>query len=99
MDERSQVCGCAAEKWNRSVRLIAQDELNDVVGIHPAEQAIDADVDLSMTGDDYFLGARLNVSLAGLQREVALALVDAAHQTCPYSKAIRGNVDLVINLV
>jgi organic hydroperoxide reductase OsmC/OhrA len=100
LDERSQVCGCAAEKWNRSVRLIAQDDqLNDVVGIHPAEQAIDADVDLSMTGDDCFLGARLNVSLAGLQREVAQALVNAAHQTCPYSKAIRGNVDVVINLV
>jgi len=73
--------------------------LNDIVGIHPAEQAIDADVDLSMTGDDYFLGVRLNVSVAGLQREVAQALVNAAHQTCPYSKAIRGNVDVVINLV
>jgi organic hydroperoxide reductase OsmC/OhrA len=99
LDERSQVCGCAAEKWNRSVRLIAQDELNDVVGIHSAEQAIDADVDLNMTGDDYLLGARLNVSLAGLQREVAQALVNAAHQTFPYSKAIRRNVDVVINLV
>jgi lipoyl-dependent peroxiredoxin len=52
-----------------------------------------------MTGDDYLLGARLNVSVAGLQREVAQALVNAAHQTCPYSKAIRGNVDVVINLV
>ena len=74
MDERSQVCGCAAEKWNRSVRLIARDDqLNNVVGIHPAEQAIDAEVDLNMAGDDYFLGARLNVSLAGLEREVAQA--------------------------
>ena len=25
--------------------------------------------------------------------------MDAADQTCPYSKAIRGNVDAVINLV
>ena len=100
MDERSQVCGCAAEKWNRSVRLIARDDqLNNVVGIHPAEQAIDAEVDLNVTGDDYFLGARLNVNLAGLERKVAQALVNAAHQTCPYSKAIRGNVDVVINLV
>jgi len=38
-------------------------------------------------------------SLPGLEREVAQALVDAADQTCPYSKAIRGNVDVVINLV
>jgi osmotically inducible protein OsmC len=25
--------------------------------------------------------------------------VDTAHQTCPYSKAIRGNVDVVINVI
>jgi osmotically inducible protein OsmC len=47
----------------------------------------------------YFLQARLNVSLPGLERETAQALADAAHQTCPYSKATRGNVDVVINLV
>jgi lipoyl-dependent peroxiredoxin len=33
------------------------------------------------------------------RREVAQALVDEADQTCPYSKAIRGNVDVEINLV
>ena len=27
-----------------------------------------------------------------------LAVIDAAHQICPYSKAIRGNVDVMINL-
>ena len=47
----------------------------------------------------YLLQARLNVSVPGIGREVAQALVDAAHKTCPYSKAIRGNVDVVINLV
>ena len=40
-----------------------------------------------------------NVSRRGLEREVPKALVDAAHQTCPYSKAIRDNVGVVINLV
>ena len=65
----------------------------------PADLAIDAEVDLCMTGDAYFLQARLNVSLPGVEREVAQALVDAAHQTCPYSKATRGNIDVVINLV
>ena len=39
------------------------------------------------------------MNLPGLEREVAQALVDAADQACPYSKAIRGNVDVVINLV
>jgi Ohr subfamily peroxiredoxin len=65
----------------------------------PAERAVDAEVDLCKTGDAYFLQARLNVSLPGLEREVAQALVDAAHQTCPYSKATRGNIDVVINLI
>jgi lipoyl-dependent peroxiredoxin len=65
----------------------------------PTDPAIDAEVDLGTAGDAYFLQARLNVSLPGLDREVAQSLVDAAHQTCPYSKAIRGNIDVFINLV
>jgi osmotically inducible protein OsmC len=65
----------------------------------PADLAIDAEVDLNLAGDAYFLSARLNVSLPGIEHDVANALTDAAHQTCPYSKAIRGNVDVVINLI
>jgi len=65
----------------------------------PADTAIDAEIDLCLVDDAYFLQARLNVSLPGLERAVARNLADAAHQTCPYSKAIRGNVDVVINLV
>ena len=65
----------------------------------PADTAIDAEVDLCNTDGAYFLQARLNVSLPGLAREVAQSLVDTAHQTCPYSKATRGNIDVVISLV
>jgi osmotically inducible protein OsmC len=65
----------------------------------PADLAIDAEVDLCQTDGAHFLRARLNVSLPGLEREVAQALVDAAHKTCPYSKAIRGNIDVAIKLV
>jgi Ohr subfamily peroxiredoxin len=65
----------------------------------PADLAIDAEVDLGMTGGAYFLQARLNVTLPGLERDVAQAIVDAAHQTCPYSKATRGNIDVTITLV
>ncbi|CAN5429279.1 organic hydroperoxide resistance protein [soil metagenome] len=65
----------------------------------PPDLAIDAEVDLNLGSDGYFLRARLNVSLPGLDRETAQKLVDAAHQTCPYSKATRGNVDLAITLV
>jgi osmotically inducible protein OsmC len=65
----------------------------------PADLAIDAEVDLGTTGGAYLLQVRLNVSLPGVERELAQALVDEAHQTCPYSKATRGNIDVEIKLV
>lgn len=63
----------------------------------PAELAVDAEVDLGTTGGGYLLQARLNVNLPGIEREVAQALVDGAHQQCPYSKATHGNIKVVTN--
>jgi organic hydroperoxide reductase OsmC/OhrA len=66
----------------------------------PADVAIDAEIDLCNSGHVYLLRARLNVSLPGLEREVALAIVDATHgETCAYSNATRGNIDVALNLV
>jgi Ohr subfamily peroxiredoxin len=65
----------------------------------PADLAIDAEVDLGTNDGGYLLAARLNISLPGLEREAAQAIIDLAHQTCPYSKATRGNIDVTLNLV
>jgi len=65
----------------------------------PPELAVDPEVDLFMGDEGFFLKARLNVSLPGLDRQVAQAILDGAHHTCPYSKATRGNIDVTINLV
>ncbi|SEW45137.1 peroxiredoxin, Ohr subfamily [Chitinophaga sp. YR573] len=65
----------------------------------PADRSVDAEVDLGTIGDGYFLQARLNVSLPGLDREVAQAIIAEAHQTCPYSKLTRGNINVTFNLV
>jgi Ohr subfamily peroxiredoxin len=66
----------------------------------PADAAIDAEIDLCNSGDAYFLRARLKVSLPGLEREVAQAIVDATHEaTCAYSNATRGNIDVTVKLV
>jgi osmotically inducible protein OsmC len=65
----------------------------------PADRAVDAEVDLGMTDGGYLLRATLNISLPGLDRETARAVVDAAHQICPYSKATRGNIDVILNIV
>ena len=65
----------------------------------PAEVAVDAEIDLNLDGANFFLAARLNVSLPGLDREVAQALIHAAHEICPYSKATHGNIAVETNLV
>jgi osmotically inducible protein OsmC len=65
----------------------------------PADVAIDAEVDLNLGDGGFFIAARLNVHVPGVERDVAQRLVEAAHQICPYSKATRGNIDVAINLV
>jgi len=65
----------------------------------PAAMAIDAEVDLCLSADAYFLRGRLNVSLPGLEPDIARELIESGHRTCPYSKATRGNIDVLINLI
>ncbi|KQV84313.1 Ohr family peroxiredoxin [Rhizobium sp. Root1220] len=65
----------------------------------PAGPEVDAEIDLNVDDGSYFLRARLNVSLKGIDPEVARELLDAAHGICPYSKAIHGNIDVETNLI
>jgi Ohr subfamily peroxiredoxin len=65
----------------------------------PADLAIDAEVDLGPIPGAYGIAVRMNVSLPGMDRAAAQALVDAAHKVCPYSNATRGNIDAQINVV
>jgi hypothetical protein len=65
----------------------------------PSVRFIYAEVDLCRGDDGYFLRARLNFSLPGVNREIAKALMQETHRICPYSKAMHGNIDVAINLV
>ncbi len=65
----------------------------------PQDLSIDAEVDLGTIPNAYGIAARLKVSLPGMDKAAAQALVDAAHQVCPYSNATRGNIDVQITLV
>ena len=65
----------------------------------PADVAVDSEVDLGTTNGGYLIQARLNVSLPGIEREVAQKIVDGAHLECPYSKATHGNINVVTNLI
>ncbi|MBB1651171.1 MULTISPECIES: organic hydroperoxide resistance protein [Delftia] len=64
----------------------------------PQDLSIDAEVDLGTIPNAYGIAARLKVSLPGMDKAAAQALVDAAHQVCPYSNATRGNIDVQITL-
>jgi osmotically inducible protein OsmC len=80
--------------FEHSIRLAAQRrKITLSAGI-----TIDAEVNLNVAASGDFLSAGLNVSIWGVERDVAQALVDEAHEICPYSKATRGNIDVVIKL-
>ncbi|AOM79562.1 organic hydroperoxide resistance protein [Pedobacter steynii] len=64
----------------------------------PAETSVNAEVDLASGDEGFALQARLQVNLPGLSPEQAQTVVEAAHQTCPYSKATRGNIGVEISI-
>ncbi len=65
----------------------------------PAGLAVDAQIDLNHENGAFFLKARLSVSVPGVDPQVAEELIHAAHGICPYSKAVRGNIDVETTLV
>jgi osmotically inducible protein OsmC len=65
----------------------------------PAGPEVDTEIDLNVDDGSYFLRARFNVSVPGVDRDIADEIIHAAHEICPYSKATRGNIDVETNLV
>lgn len=64
----------------------------------PSDLAVEIEVDMVQTGDDYFLRARFNVTVPGEKLEVAESLAHRGHEICPYSKATKGNIDVAVNV-
>jgi osmotically inducible protein OsmC len=60
--------------------------------------SVTAKVTLGSIGAGYGIAADLEVSMPDLPREQAQALVQAAHQVCPYSNATRGNIEVNVKL-
>jgi lipoyl-dependent peroxiredoxin len=65
----------------------------------PQDLSIAADVGIGPIPTGFGIQATLNISLPGMDRAAAQALVNAAHQVCPYSNATRGNIDVTLNIV
>lgn len=65
----------------------------------PAEATVETTVGIGPRDEGGFgLDIDLKVALPGLERDTAQALIDAAHQVCPYSNATRNNVDVRLSL-
>lgn len=64
----------------------------------PADASVDAECDVGPAGAGFGLAVRMKVTLPGMDRATAQALVDAAHETCPYSRAVRGNIAVELTL-
>ncbi|TFW08988.1 organic hydroperoxide resistance protein [Oxalobacteraceae bacterium OM1] len=61
----------------------------------PADAAVNAEVGIGPNDKGGFgLAVGLNVSLPGMDQAAAQALVNKAHEVCPYSNATRGNIDV-----
>lgn len=65
----------------------------------PADTAIDGSVGIGPIPTGFGIQVELKIALPGLPREQAQALVEKAHQVCPYSNATRGNIDVTLTLV
>ena len=65
----------------------------------PADASIYASVGIGPLPTGFGIQAELKISLPGLPREQAEALVQKAHQVCPYSNATRGNIDVTLTVV
>lgn len=66
----------------------------------PADSSVTAEIGLGPNpkGKGFAISATLTVSLPGMDRAEAEALLAETHEVCPYSNATRGNVDVVIEL-
>ena len=65
----------------------------------PSDYSVDIQVSIGSVGAGHCLGAQFTIRVPGLAKEVIEALAHQAHQLCPYSKAVHGNIEVGLNVV
>lgn len=88
-----------AAGWSACFLSAMQVVVNRIKLALPDSAAIDAEVDLGPIGDAFGLVVRLDVSLPGVEHDLAHRLIDETHQVCPYSRATHGNINVTTRLV
>ncbi len=67
-------------------------------GVNISEVKVQADVSLHKDDNAFSISVVINATLAGVDQPTAEKIVAAAHQVCPYSKATRGNIEVVLKV-
>jgi osmotically inducible protein OsmC len=67
-------------------------------GVKLGEHSLDSEVDLIKDETSFHVGVRLTLNAPELDRATAEKLLHAAHEVCPYSKATRGNIEVVLKV-
>jgi lipoyl-dependent peroxiredoxin len=62
------------------------------------DASINSTVNLLPNGEGFKLGVALAAETKGLDQATAEALLSDAHKICPYSNAIRGNVEVALSV-
>ena len=65
----------------------------------PGEVSITSDVGIGPIPGGFGIKVDMRISIPGMDKAAAQALVDAAHKVCPYSNATRGNIDVSLTVV
>ncbi|MEV5504942.1 organic hydroperoxide resistance protein [Streptomyces orinoci] len=81
--------------FQSALGVVARREGADVSG-----STVTAEVGLGKTADGgYGLAVAVSARIPGVDQAVATALVEKAHQVCPYSRAVRGNVEVTLSVI
>lgn len=91
--EQLFACGYAA-CFHSALNLVAHSQK-----VKMQDESVGAKVSIGDNGKGGFqLAVVLEVVIPNVDHETAQKLADAAHETCPYSNATRGNIDVQVTV-
>ncbi|MGM3175264.1 organic hydroperoxide resistance protein [Dickeya lacustris] len=65
----------------------------------PAATVVEGLVGIGQSGSGFGIEVELRITIPGMDKAQAEALVEKAHQVCPYSNATRGNIDVTLTVL
>ena len=77
--------------FSGALAAVAQKE-----GVDASTSTVTATVEFGTTDSGFGLAVELTAEIPGVDEATAQKFADAAHQVCPYSKATRGNIDVIV---